>query len=418
MADDRLTTTGRPPGTGRAPSAPTAALWLHVRYRLTPWWVKVIVIFAVSRVVTTSLLLAKAAEQGANPWTGAHPGYFDFAAIWDGRWYNIIAVAGYPSTLPVTDAGTIGENAWAFMPIYPGLVRALMLVTGLDFAVVAVFVSTAFALATALMFYRLLNLTLPSETALFAVVLYCFAPLSPILQVAYAESMFAFLLTLSLYLLVTRRYSLLIASVFAMSLTRPGALAFALALGVHVIIRWVKRDTDPFPMAERVASVIATLAAGIFGLTWAGVAALVTGSLTAYTDTELAWRIPYVGDLGLVPFLPWIQGANYWIPNGWGPALLVLAVVLFVAFMFTPLVRRLGVDIRLWVGSFALYILAVFFPQSSTFRILFPVFPLLGAVAQPKWPAYRVLVVAIFIALQVGWIHIAWWVDGIDWTPP
>jgi len=284
--------------------------------------------------------------------------------------------------------------------------------------VVAVFVSTAFALATALMFYRLLNLTLPSETALFAVVLYCFAPLSPILQVAYAESMFAFLLTLSLYLLVTRRYSLLIASVFAMSLTRPGALAFALALGVHVIIRWVKRDTDPFPMAERVASVIATLAAGIFGLTWAGVAALVTGSLTAYTDTELAWRIPYVGDLGLVPFLPWIQGANYWIPNGWGPALLVLAVVLFVAFMFTPWVRRLGVDIRLWVGSFALYILAVFFPQSSTFRILFPVFPLLGAVAQPKSPVYRVLVVAIFIALQVGWIHIAWWVDGIDWTPP
>jgi hypothetical protein len=28
------------------------------------------------------------------------------------------------------------------------------------------------------------------------------------------------------------------------------------------------------------------------------------------------------------------------------------------------------------------------------------------------------LAIALGIAGQVGWVHIAWWVDGYDWTPP
>jgi hypothetical protein len=27
-------------------------------------------------------------------------------------------------------------------------------------------------------------------------------------------------------------------------------------------------------------------------------------------------------------------------------------------------------------------------------------------------------IVLLFVAGQWGWIHIAWWVDGYDWTPP
>ena len=82
-----------------------------VRYRLTPWWAKVLVIFAASRVVTTSILLTFASMQGANAWTGAQPGYFDFAKIWDGHWYYIVSVVGYPSELPVTDDGHVAHGA-------------------------------------------------------------------------------------------------------------------------------------------------------------------------------------------------------------------------------------------------------------------------------------------------------------------
>jgi Gpi18-like mannosyltransferase len=281
----------------------------------------------------------------------------------------------------------------------------------------------AFALGAALMFYKLMHLVLPSSTALFAVVLFCFAPLSPILQVAYAESMHAFLLTLALYLLVQRRYWTLLPVIAVMSLTRPSGLAFALAMLMHVIYRWVTRRKDEFPVRERVASVVVGLFSAFMGVAWLLIAAALTGSLTAYTDTELAWRAPYIGYGELVPFTPWFEAVGFWAPvfRMPGPLLLAVLVLLilgFFAFLFTPWARRLGPDLRFWSASYALYLLAVFFPQSSTFRLLVPLFPLLGAVAQPKSRVYRVGLVLFFITLQVAWVHIGWWVDGYDWTPP
>ena len=402
--------------------------WLvdaKVRYRLTPWWLKVIVIFVVSRVVTTALLLAFAADQAPNAWTGKSPGYFDFASIWDGHWYYIISVVGYPTQLPLTADGHVGESAWAFMPAYPSVVRLVMLVTTLDFPVAAVVVSFAFAFGTALMFYRLMHLVLPGSTALFAVVLFCFAPLSPILQVSYAESMHAFLLTLALYLLLTRRYALMLPVVAVMSLTRPSGLAFALAMAMHVAWRWwrERRGDDPFPGRDRVAAIGVAVFSALMGVAWILVAWALTGSPTAYTDTELAWRSAYVGYQQLLPFAPWLQAAGFWAP-WWGMpvplliVLLVIGVASFFALLFTPAVRRLGPDLRFWIASYALYLLAVFFPQSSTFRLLVPELPLLGVLAQPRAWWYRIGLVLLCIVGQWGWIYIAWAVHGYDWTPP
>lgn len=401
---------------------------LRVRYRLTPWWAKVLVIFVASRVVSTIILLAYAARQEPNPWTGAAPGYFDFATMWDAHWYSIIAVAGYPSELPLTEDGHVGESAWAFMPAFPTLVRVLMVITGADFAVLAVIVAVGFALAAALMFHQLMRLVLPSGTAMFAVVLFCFAPLSPLLQVAYAESMQLFLLALALYLLIRRRYWIMIPVIAVMALTRPSGLAFALTMLLHVVWRWVRARTapagvEPFPVGERVASVVVGGFSAVMGIAWVLVAAFVTGSPTAYTDTELAWRSPYIGHGELLPFTPWLQAAGFWAPWFGMPlplllVLLGLGVIGFFAALFTPAVRRLGPDIRFWLASYALYLLAVFFPQSSTFRLLMPFFPILGAVALPRSRWYRAGVVAAFIAGQVAWVHVAWWVDGYDWTPP
>lgn len=403
---------------GRAPARPSPRLWLEVRYRMTAWWLRVLVVFVVSRLVTTAILLWFAARQPANAWTGAHPGYFDFAKMWDGHWYFIIALGGYPSELPITDTGHVGESAWAFMPVYPFLVRALMFLTGLDFQTLAVVVSVAFALGTALMFYKLMNLVLPGGTALFAVVLYCFAPLSPLLQVAYAESMHAFFLTFALYLLLKRDYWRLLPVVLVMSLTRPSGLAFALAMGLHVIHRWVTRERDPYPRRDIVASVTVGAFSVFCGFAWLVIAGVVTGSPTAYTDTELAWRSAYIGYQQLIPLTPWILGANFWVPGPLGVVLLVALVLAFAALMFTRPVRRLGPDIRFWVASYVLYLLAVFFPQSSTIRLLLPVFPLWGALAQPRSWIYRLALVGLCVAGQIGWVYIAWWVDGYDWTPP
>jgi len=391
---------------------------LRIRYRMTPWWLRVVVVWALSRVVTTTILLWFAARQGANPWTAANPDYLSFSQLWDSTWYHIVAVAGYPSTLPVTAAGHVGENAWAFMPGYPLLVRGLMLITGLPWAPVSVFVSVAFSLAAALMLYRLLRLVLPGETALFGVVLFCVAPLSPILQVSYAESMHVFLLTLALYLLVQRRYVALVPVIALMAITRPSGLAFALALGLHGVHRFVTRAKDPFPAWERILLLGVTTFSGLMGLAWPFLAWMATGSITAYTDTELAWRSSYVGNLELVPFTSWVQGAQFWLPGPVGIIVLIVLVGGFFAFLFSPLARRLGPTLRIWAASYALYLLAVFFPQSSTFRLLIPLFPLLGALAVPRSRHYRAFLVAAFIAGQWVWCYYCWWFVGADWTPP
>lgn len=396
---------------------------LRVRYRLTPWWVKVVVIFVLSRAVTTAIMLAFASAQQANAWTGARPGYADFASMWDGHWYYIISVVGYPTELPMTADGHVGESAWAFMPAYPAVVRLLMLVSGLDFPVVAVFVSVACALGAALVFYKVMNLVLPGGTALYAVVLLCFAPLSPILQVSYAESMHALLLGLALYLLLQRRYWALLPVIAVMSLTRPSGLAFALTLALHVGYRFWQRRREDFPVGERLAASTAALFSGAMGLAWIGIAWALTGSLTAYTDTELAWRSAYIGYEELVPFTPWLHAVDFWAPWFGMPApvllgILALIVIGFFAALFTPSARRLGVDLRFWIASYALYLLAVFFPQSSTFRLLVPLFPALGVLAQPRSRIYRVVLVVAMIAGQVGWVYLGWWVDGYDWTPP
>jgi len=47
-----------------------------------------------------------------------------------------------------------------------------------------------------------------------------------------------------------------------------------------------------------------------------------------------------------------------------------------------------------------------------------PMFPALGALAVPRSKIYRVGLVVLGIAGQVGWMAIAWGVDGRDWTPP
>ncbi|WP_199182522.1 hypothetical protein [Cryobacterium sp. Y11] len=92
------------------------------------------------------------------------------------------------------------------------------------------------------------------------------APLPPILQFAYAESRYLFFLTLALYLLLERRYGLLFPVIAVMALTRPSGLAFAFALGLHVIYRFVTRSSDPFAPAERMLTASVALSSALMGL--------------------------------------------------------------------------------------------------------------------------------------------------------
>ncbi|MFT4123172.1 MAG: hypothetical protein QM635_04995 [Microbacteriaceae bacterium] len=420
-----------PPGGAAHPAARSAA---PIATRLASaggfllhrgWWLGVLLVFLASRLVTTAIVLWFAAHQADNPWnTGAQPSYADFARIWDGNWYWIVADSGYPSVLPRDDDGLVSENAWAFLPAFPFVVRTIMVLAGTgSFAVPAIVVSVLCAAGAALVLHRMLRPRLSAGTTMFAVLLFCVAPLSPILQLTYAEPMFLLLIGVALLLLQRRRYLTLLPFLVLADLTRPGGLAFALALAIHVIVRFARRHVDPFERAQRWRAVAATVVAGLAGLAWPAIAAIVTGDPSAYTDTELAWRSSYIGDVELLPFTPWVQGAIWWFRwVGWPAWLAVVLLALTVAAaglaLFTPPLRRLGTDVRAWLASYALYLLAVFFPQSSTFRVLMPLFPALGALAIPRSRVYRVLLVLACVVGQAVWMKWCWWYDGWDWTPP
>ena len=389
----------------------------RVRWRLLPWWAKVVLVYAAARAVTTVFVLLLANEQGPNAWTGARPGYFEYANLWDARWYQIVALGGYPRELPYPDGVHVGENAWAFLPLYPGLAGVLTWLS-IPWNVASVVIAVAAGLGAALVFHRLMSRFLEPDRALFAVVLFCVAPVSPIMQFGYAESLGFLWLALALLLLVERRYAWLFPVVLAWSFTRPGALAFALALVLHWAWRWIRRGSDPFPVRDRVLAASAAVFAGLSGLAWIGVAWWATGDLHAYTDTELAWRSAYIGYRELVPFTAWFQSGDWWLGQPLGTIAVVALIVGFGLFVASPAVGRLGADIRFWSIAYAVYLLAVFFPQSSTFRILAPLFPLLGALALPRARWYRWSLVVLFLVLQVGWLLICWGVDGRDWTPP
>lgn len=410
--------------------------------RRTPWWLAVLAIWAASRAVTTAIMLSFASRQQANAWTDASPGYLDFARLWDAHWYYIIAIVGYPSEIPRDDEGHAGENAWAFMPVYPGLVRIGMAITGdfsaQGFALVAVTISVLSSAVAAVLFYVLMRRWLDHSTALLAVALFCTMPLSPILQVAYAEALHLALLLGALILVLDRHWRLLAPVVTVMALTRPSGLAFAFLLALVWIWRWMRRDREAFARRERLHLGLTAVIAGFAGLAWPGIVALSTGDLLGYTDTELAWRRPYIGDVHLVPFTPWVQGARWWMGEVLGVIILVVVLLLAAAAFMLPAMRRMPIELRLWIVAYSLYLLAVFFPQSSTFRLLLPLVPALGAVAlgvasvgtgpiagglSPRTTRVLRVVLALFtIALgivgQVAWIHVAWWVDGYDWTPP
>lgn len=389
----------------------------RVWWRVAPWWAKVVLVYVAARLVTTVFLLAFASVQAANPWTAAQPDVFAYSNLWDARWYQIILLGGYPSELPLTADGHVAENAWAFLPGYPVLVGFVMLF-GVPWDVAAVLVSAAAGLGAALVFHRLMSRFLEPDRALFAVVLFCVAPVAPIMQFGYAESLGFLFLALALLLLVDRRYGWLVPVIAVWSFTRPGALAFALALGLHWVWRWSRREHDAFPVRERVLAASVTGFAVIAGLAWPAIVWLATGEVRSYTDTELAWRSAYIGYEQLVPFTAWFQSGDWWLGQPLGTLAVIAVVLVFALVVASPAVGRLGIEIRLWSVAYALYVFAVFFPQSSTFRILAPLFPLLGALALPRAAWYRWTLVVVFLALQVGWLHVAWIIDGRDWTPP
>ena len=408
-------------GTGVSASVHALALRSRETVRAWPWWLQVSAIYVTARLISAGIFMAAALHQGPNPWFPAKPDYWNFINIWDARWYGRVIADGYPATLPVDGAGNVQENTWAFYPLYPSLAGGLSRLTGLAPAASLTIIAMLSGLAAALVVYVLFRHKAAHGPALWAVAFFATFPVSAVLQVPYAEPLSLLLLAASLLSVVRRQYLWAIPVVVALCLSRPVGVPFAAMLGLLLIHRLVQRfrgrEADPHSVADLAALTTLTAVAGLSALAWPAAAWAATGDIQAYTKTETVWR-----GHDLVPFKPWFDtGVDLF-----GPVLGVLApfifVALFGAMLYLPPVVRLGVELRLWCACYMGYLVMFLHPQTSTFRMLLPLFPLaLGAALLSRSRAFRGTVVVMFVLLQIVWIVWLWaWAQlpgGGDYPP-
>ncbi|MFB7891556.1 hypothetical protein ACFC1I_05090 [Microbacterium sp. NPDC056044] len=373
---------------------------------------RVAAIYIAARVVTTLFLFAATQLSGFTSRMGADARLGDTVVAWDGQWYWLVAVSGYPGQLPLTDSGQVAENAWAFLPIYPWLAQWVSVPFGM-WQTGALIVSLTAGYGASVALYYLLRSRLDESATLWAVAFFASGPLAALFHVGYAEALNLFWLFCALLAVVRRRYLWLYALIPLMAFTRPGVLAFALFLALFGIWRWFTRSREPLRAPEIVHIIAAGLLAAVAGFAWQFIAGWATGTPDAYLATEMAWRRNWIlGDATFTPFEPFLEGVSYWFETIWhlplvlgyvlvGGGLLLIAAALIAL----PQVRRLGIEIRLWSASYLVYLLLVFFPQTSIFRLLVPLSPLWGAFAVPRSRVWRIGVLVACLVGQWWWIY-------------
>ncbi|GAA4490872.1 hypothetical protein [Microbacterium panaciterrae] len=406
----------------------TGPRWAARAYARTPAWAGILAIYVGARLITTGFLLAATGMSTApGARFGPHASLGSFVAGWDAQWYWYISVYGYPQVLPLGPNGHVTQNSWAFLPVYSWLAQAVSWPLGGFWPIGAVIVSLVAGYFCCVVLFRMMRGRIGRMAAIWTVVFFASGPLGALFQVGYAEVLNMLFLLLALDGLIRRRYVRLYPLIVLMGFTRPGVLAFALMLGLMLVLRWIRRRQDPLAPQEIANYLCLGALAVAAGFAWQVIAGIVTHNPNAYMETELSWRafwMPGAGHAAFAPFDGWLTAMPYWAQllgaPGWvGLAVLVVLVALFGwALIAGPGVRRLGPEIRLFSASYLLYLLAVFFPQSSTMRLLFPVAPLWGAVGWRRSWWVRGGVLVLCLATQWLWISNVYGLADTFWRVP
>jgi hypothetical protein len=346
------------------------------------------------------------------------PTVADVLGGWDSVWYERIARNGYPVPLPADpETGLLTYSAWAFYPVFPLLVRGLM-VTGLPFLGAAVALNLVLGAACTLLVWRCFHYGLHASPqparerlALAAAALWCLYPASGVLLMPYTEALAGVLIAASLLLLMQRRYAAVAGLALVLGFTRAVAPAMACAVIAHLVLRWREdRQAGASPLAgQRLTAGLMVVATAVSSIAWPAFVGAVSGLPRAFFDVQAAWgQKPASG-----PFVLWLSWA--WDANGVvGVVLLLALVATYIALIVGRHGRWLSVELRVWALAYPLYLLAVVRPITSMWRFLLLDFPLAalvasvamrtstGATVVPHWRR-RVGVVALVLVVGMFW---------------
>jgi hypothetical protein len=376
------------------------------------WVLPVLVVWACGRAVNVLFLYAAFAVSRLTGWAFGTDGvpartFVDFLSGWDAHWYGTIAASGYPTSLPLDLYGNVELNNWAFLPVFPFLERFLSDVFHAPWQLGGIFISLAASCGACLVLAALLRTVAAPGAAWWAVVLFSFGPVSYVLMLGYAESIFLLLTFSALLLAVRRRYFLIAPLGVLASFTRPGALALALTLAIILVGRWMRRAHDPLSPREAAGLVFSGLATAVAGLTWPFVAAAVTGDPAAYVHTETAWWVPFLHTTDAVPFMPGLLLGWVWL-GPLGVAIVLGVVAATFRWMLSRRTRGLGLEVIGFAFSYTLYLFIVFLPTQSVPRLVLPLTPLLADGRLSETRRRRVWSLSISLVLQAGAVLLLW----------
>lgn len=406
------------------------------------------------RVVIAFVILYFASIQKATWQVGEHPGYLEYTNIWDARWYMQIACCGYPTVLPSNAIGGVAENQWAFMPLFPSLMKIVGSLFGIELALAGLIVNfIAGFICTVLFFHLIANYVRGGARKYIACLFLNLSPIGFMFNLGYAEPVYFALLLYLLVLLQQRKWLKIIPFALLSALARPAAPAFALTVLLILIGMFfsMRGRADLFPKKERISAALCLIFCSFFAVLWPIIAWIVTRDPFAYFKTEHVWRSGYLNTVSQQDaakalldhslFSGWFLGFIFWF----GPSLgAVLAILVILAFVFWIAQKKLfsSMPVRIFCASYIFYIILVFFVQSSVFRIFFPLFvgilpPFAKYLPQrfsiktkgrhveihphsstPITLICGLIVSAGFFALGIWWFASVWYVEGQDWTPP
>jgi hypothetical protein len=190
-------------------------------------------------------------------------------------------------------------------------------------------------------------------------------------------------------------------ALLALALTRHVLAPFVVVVAVHALVRWQEqRSAAPGSSLDRRPILLLAASVGFVGL-WPAVAAITTGRLSAFTDTQATWRrTPTTGPFGVFTVAEDLGGP------------IALVCLLAVAAALVWLVLRPGTpgwdpEVRAWAAAYPLYLLIVAPAAVSLIRLLLLAFPLMWVL--PEDATSRRNRIFVVVVLAVAGLCLQWY---------
>ena len=181
-----------------------------------------LVLFALSRLFFMTVAVYVNNSLPLSPWASS-----DLFTLLDGYWYADIVQYGYDTQPPVF----FEMHNYAFFPLYPLLIKGVMVLTGLKAMVAGQILSQLCFFIALCLFYRLMLRQWDEKTIRMSCLLLAFSPVNIYFMAVYTESLFLLLSLLFWFAAERKQWVWMGLCGFLMGLTHPnGVLIFIFAL--------------------------------------------------------------------------------------------------------------------------------------------------------------------------------------------